>query len=76
MTRTNAENARAADQLSEEAKTAAESGTGIVSALNESMHAINESSHQISKIIKVIEEIAFQTNLLSAQRSRRSRPRR
>jgi methyl-accepting chemotaxis protein len=65
MTRTNAENARAADQLSEEAKTAAESGTGIVSALNESMHAINESSHQISKIIKVIEEIAFQTNLLA-----------
>ena len=33
--------------------------------LNEAMSAIDESSKQISKIIKVIEEIAFQTNLLA-----------
>jgi methyl-accepting chemotaxis protein len=33
--------------------------------LNNAMTAINESSGQISKIIKVIEEIAFQTNLLA-----------
>ena len=33
--------------------------------LNNAMTAINESSGQIGKIIKVIEEIAFQTNLLA-----------
>jgi methyl-accepting chemotaxis protein len=33
--------------------------------LNTAMTGINESSEKISKIIKVIEEIAFQTNLLA-----------
>ncbi|HNQ23280.1 MAG TPA: methyl-accepting chemotaxis protein [Phycisphaerae bacterium] len=58
MTRTNAENARQANELSAEAARAAEEG-------NSTMTSINTSSDQISKIIKVIEEIAFQTNLLA-----------
>ncbi len=65
MTRTNAENARHASDLSAEARVAAESGNQTVLALNNAMSAINQSSDEIRKIIKVIEEIAFQTNLLA-----------
>ena len=44
---------------------AAERGDQTMKRLDLAMTAINESSGQISKIIKVIEEIAFQTNLLA-----------
>jgi len=65
MTRTNAENAKQANELSGQARNAAESGDRTMEQLNVSMNAINDSSSEISKIIKVIEEIAFQTNLLA-----------
>ena len=65
MTKTNASNAKQANELSGQARTAAESGDKTMGRLNEAMTAINESSGKISKIIKVIEEIAFQTNLLA-----------
>ncbi len=65
MTRTNAENAKQANELTSQASKAAEEGDRTMEELNGAMTAINESSSQISKIIKVIEEIAFQTNLLA-----------
>ena len=65
MTKTNATNAKQANELSNQARTAAESGNETMDRLNAAMTAINESSGKISKIIKVIEEIAFQTNLLA-----------
>jgi len=65
MTRTNAENARQANDLSGQARDAAQNGDQTMVKLNGAMTAINESSGEISKIIKVIEEIAFQTNLLA-----------
>ena len=65
MTRTNAENAKQANDLSSQARDAAETGNQTMHQLNEAMTGINESSGRISKIIKVIEEIAFQTNLLA-----------
>ncbi|MFH1416875.1 MAG: methyl-accepting chemotaxis protein [Planctomycetota bacterium] len=65
MTRTNAENAKQANELSDQARTAAQNGDSTMSQLNAAMTGINESSGKISKIIKVIEEIAFQTNLLA-----------
>jgi len=65
MTRTNAENAKEANNLSGQARSAAENGDQTMAQLNEAMTGINESSGKISKIIKVIEEIAFQTNLLA-----------
>ena len=65
MTRTNAENAKEANTLSEQAGVAAQTGDQTMHKLNDAMTAINESSGKISKIIKVIEEIAFQTNLLA-----------
>ncbi len=65
MTRTNADNARQANALSEEARDAANTGDQTMHKLNDAMTGINESSDKISKIIKVQEEIAFQTNLLA-----------
>jgi methyl-accepting chemotaxis protein len=65
MTRTNSENAKQANELADQARTAAQTGDKTMGQLNEAMTAINESSGKISKIIKVIEEIAFQTNLLA-----------
>ncbi len=65
MTRNNAANAKEANALSAEAKQAAETGDQTMHTLNDAMNAINDSAGQISKIIKVIEEIAFQTNLLA-----------
>ncbi len=65
MTRTNAENARQANELTAQARTSAQGGDRTMGQLNDAMTGINESSSKISKIIKVIEEIAFQTNLLA-----------
>lgn len=65
MTRTNASNAKQANDLSSQASAAANQGDQTMGHLNDAMSAINQSSEKISKIIKVIEEIAFQTNLLA-----------
>ncbi|MCO6438296.1 MAG: cache domain-containing protein [Phycisphaerae bacterium] len=65
MTRTNAASAREANELSAQARNAADEGDRTMGKLNSAMTSIDESSSQISKIIKVIEEIAFQTNLLA-----------
>lgn len=61
----NAEHAREANELANQARSAAADGDKTVTRLNATMGGINESSEKISKIIKVIEEIAFQTNLLA-----------
>ncbi len=65
QTRSNAENARKANELGQQAREAARNGDHTTSQLGDAMAAINEASAQIGKIIKVIEEIAFQTNLLA-----------
>ncbi|HNO77868.1 MAG TPA: methyl-accepting chemotaxis protein [Phycisphaerae bacterium] len=65
MTRTNASNAAQVNELSSSARTAANEGDQTMGQLNQAMADINASSEKISKIIKVIEEIAFQTNLLA-----------
>jgi methyl-accepting chemotaxis protein len=61
----NAETATQANQLANTAKAAAESGSQRMEALNTAMGAITESSSQIAKIIKTIDDIAFQTNILA-----------
>ena len=61
----NAETATQANQLAATAKTAAETGSQRMQGLNSSMVAITESSAQIAKIIKTIDDIAFQTNILA-----------
>ena len=65
MTRNNAGNAKQANERAVKARSSAEQGDKIMTQLGEAMTAINASSEKISKIIKVIEEIAFQTNLLA-----------
>ncbi len=65
MTRNNAGNAKQANTLADETRKAADEGDQSMAQLNAAMDSINASSEKISKIIKVIEEIAFQTNLLA-----------
>ncbi len=65
MTRTNADNARTANELASQAQQSATASDQTMCRLNQAMAGISESADKISKIIKVIEEIAFQTNLLA-----------
>ncbi len=65
MARQNADNAQQANGFMGEAdQTIGEAGEAMKETSN-AMQQISEASDQISKIIRVIEEIAFQTNLLA-----------
>ena len=65
MTKSNAENAQKANDLAREARSAADKGAEDMRAMNQAMEAIKASSDDIAKIIKTIDEIAFQTNILA-----------
>jgi methyl-accepting chemotaxis protein len=65
MTSRNSESAQSAKGLAAEARTTADAGTRDMTAMREAMTAIKSSSAEISKIIKTIDEIAFQTNILA-----------
>ncbi len=65
QTKQSAENARQANQLSSEARGAAERGSRHMGAMVSAMTEINQAGQNIGKIIKTIDEIAFQTNLLA-----------
>ena len=65
MTQRNAENAREAKELANQARLAADTGATDMQAMSTAMDAIKASSNDISKIIKTIDEIAFQTNILA-----------
>lgn len=64
-TRENATKARQADTLVHNVKEEAISGNEQMKAMISAMNEINDSSETISKIIKVIDDIAFQTNILA-----------
>ncbi|OWW22951.1 chemotaxis protein [Noviherbaspirillum denitrificans] len=61
----NAENARLANKLAEDASQVAVEGGSVVSKVVTTMDAISASSQKISDIIGVIDGIAFQTNILA-----------
>lgn len=64
-TRENASQAREADTLVINVKDKAVMGNEQMKSMIEAMNEINASSETISKIIKVIDDIAFQTNILA-----------
>jgi len=65
MTKRNAENARKANELARQARAAADRSAIDMQAMDGAMGAIKASSDDIAKIIKTIDEIAFQTNILA-----------
>jgi len=65
MTKRNAESAEKAKALALETRAAADHGAAEMEAMSAAMEAIKVSSADIAKIIKTIDEIAFQTNILA-----------
>lgn len=65
MTKRNADNAQSGKVSSGQARAAAETGASEMEQMQTAMNAIQQSSNDISKIIKTIDEIAFQTNILA-----------
>ena len=65
----NAQSARSAEHLTQQATENAGKGDTAMNALLGSMAGIQDSSEQITSIIKVIQDIAFQTNLLALNAS-------
>lgn len=64
-TRINASQASEADKLAREVAIGAEAGNDKMREMVAAMKEINQSSVEISKIIKTIDDIAFQTNILA-----------
>ncbi len=65
MTQRNAQDARKANDLAKHARSAAEKGAADMKEMSAAMLAIKASGNDIAKIIKTIDEIAFQTNILA-----------
>jgi methyl-accepting chemotaxis protein len=65
MAKRNADSSRRANELTRQTRSAADAGTQDVEVMNRAMDAIKASSDGIAKIIKTIDEIAFQTNILA-----------
>jgi methyl-accepting chemotaxis protein len=65
MTQRNSENAQNAKALANQARQTADAGAADMEEMKAAMSAIKGSSVEISKIIKTIDEIAFQTNILA-----------
>ena len=65
MIRATADNARKAKEFASQARTAAHGGMETMSEMTVAMQSIETASLDVSKIVKNIDEIAFQTNILA-----------
>lgn len=65
MTQLNAENAAKTKELASQTRQATESGAASMEQLKRAMDDIRSSGNKISKVLKSIDEIAFQTNILA-----------
>ena len=63
--RRNSESAGKAEDIAKAAQLAADRGAVDMQAMSGAISALKASSHDIGKIIKTIDEIAFQTNILA-----------
>jgi methyl-accepting chemotaxis protein len=64
-TRQNAERSRQSAELVRAVGRSVSDANGALTSMASSMSAIDDSSAQVSKIVKTIDEIAFQTNILA-----------
>ncbi len=67
--RQNSDNARQASQFAVSSRDTAEKGGTVVHSAMSAMTEINEASGKIAAIIRAIDDIAFQTNLLAVNAS-------
>ena len=65
MVQATAENADKAKSLASETRVVAENGSRAMAEMTAAISAIDTSSAQVAKIVKNIDEIAFQTNILA-----------
>lgn len=65
MTKGNAAHTQRAKAVATEARQSAEGGAKRMAAMQSAMHEILTASQDITKILKTIDEIAFQTNILA-----------
>ena len=65
MPRRTADSATQAKELAAQTRGAADTGATDMAEMNVAMDAIKQSSGEIAKIVKTIDEIAFQTNILA-----------
>ena len=65
MTKRNADHSQKANELSKQTRSAADKGVADMQDMNAAMSALRAGSDDIAKIIKTIDEIAFQTNILA-----------
>ncbi|MFT3829013.1 MAG: methyl-accepting chemotaxis protein [Opitutaceae bacterium] len=65
MAKHNSDSATQAKDLAERTRRAAEDGAAQMSEMSQALDAIKDASGNIAKIVKSIDEIAFQTNILA-----------
>jgi hypothetical protein len=65
MTKRNAQSAGEAKGLAQSARRSADESSASVAKLNVAMGELTTSSAEVAKIVKTIDEIAFQTNILA-----------
>lgn len=65
MTQKNAGTAENAKQLANQTRSAADTGSADIREMSKAMAEIKSSSGDVAKIIRTIDEIAFQTNILA-----------
>lgn len=65
MVKRNSDAAQQAKEISTETRAAADAGANAVEQMRQSMASIKGSSDEVAKIVKNIDEIAFQTNILA-----------
>jgi len=63
--RCTADNAAQAKELAQQARAAAAAGTGTMTEMEAAMKSIGAASVEVAKIVRQIDEIAFQTNILA-----------